>query len=375
MIRRILFALVLCLMVGMLATTAQEDGTIADGLDSPRGLFYGEDGTLYITDSGSGGEIQAAAPPGDATVGGSSKVYAMAPDGTMSVMAFGLPSVLVRGSEPLGAQDIYVTEDAVWLVLGQGTVIEQGNPINPFTYTMVALDPETLRITDFVDFYAYEAENNVDGDVVDSNPVSLDIAEDGTLYVADAGANAVYTYTADAGLQPFVVWENNPVPSSVDIGPNGDIYVSFLTGFPFPEGGATIERYTPAGELVEAYPGMTTLVDVFVADDGTVYASNIADFNMDQGGWLPETGSVVIATVDGPTPVAEGLNFPYGLAMSPEGEMVVGLNTAFTEPGSGSIAMLDMPEAQAEEAAPDEEAAAEEEEAAPEPATTEEADG
>ena len=78
-----------------------------------------------------------------------------------------------------------------------------------------------------------------------------------------------------------------------------------------------------------------------VTEDGTVYAVQMADSFGDQG-FNPESGSVVTVSADGIEPVAEGLNFPYGLAQSPDGGLVLSVNAAFGEPGSGMVIPLAM---------------------------------
>jgi hypothetical protein len=317
-----------------------QEGMLASGLDSPRGMTFADDGTLYITDSGSGGDVSMVGVIGEGTGGGSGRLVAVAPDGTQSVVAYGLPSVQIR-NEPLGPSDVIVTDDGIWMALGQGSSKEADTAFNPFSYTVIKVDSDLLRVQEFIDVYSYEASENPAGDdVIDSNPVGLALADDGTLYISDAGANSVFSWTADGGLQTFAAWNDNPVPTGIDIGPNGDIYVGFLSGFPFAEGAARVERYSAAGELVETYEGLTNVVEVMVAEDGTVYATQFGTFSQDQG-WQPDSGSVVSVSADGVTTVAEGLNFPYGLAMSPDGELAVSVNSGIVETGSGSVMLLE----------------------------------
>ena len=95
------------------------------------------------------------------------------------------------------------------------------------------------------------------------------------------------TWSADAGLEVAVVWDfesDNPVPTAVDIGPDGDIYVGFLTGFPFPAEGSRIERWS-GGELVETFEGLTAVTSVLVTDDGDVYAVEFGVFRPRLGSW------------------------------------------------------------------------------------------
>jgi hypothetical protein len=51
---------------------------------------------------------------------------------------------------------------------------------------------------------------------------------------------------------------------------------------------------------------------------------------------------VVTVSDDGIETVAEGLNYPYGIARSPDGVLVVTVNSAFSDPDSGMVVPLEM---------------------------------
>ena len=340
-LRILSIAAMVCMLLLSVNVFAQDDDSyvITVGLNNPRAVFYGEDGEIYVVDSGAGGNTETATPVDLAAGGGSSNVYVIEPDGTQTILIYGLLSVIIRGTEAIGASDIIVTDEGIWLLLSQGSVLQENNPTNPFSYALIKLNRETLRLEEFIDFYAYEIANNPDGNEVDSNPQDIALADDGTIYVADSGANTVYRWTEDTGLEPFNTWDDNPVPTSVDIGPDGNLYVGFLTGFPFPPEGARIEKWSKDGELLETFAGLTMVVEVVVAEDGSIYAVELGEFDLESGGppWVPESGRVIEVTADGPVVVADGLNFPYGLAINPAGGFTVTVNSAFTEPGAGAV--------------------------------------
>jgi hypothetical protein len=193
------------------------------------------------------------------------------------------------------------------------------------------LSRDTLRIRRFIDLYSVEAAENPDGDIVTSNPVDFAIADDGTIYVVDASCNCMFSWTEAGGVQIAAVWpigDSSPVPTTVDIDPDGDLYVGFLTGFPFPQGGATIERWS-SGEVVETYRGLTAVTDVLVTDEGTIYAVEYGVFG-DQG-WGP--GRVITVTADGPETVLGDLTTPYALAMDGDGNLFVTTGSSGGEGG------------------------------------------
>ena len=52
-----LLALVLGLLGLTLPTSAQESNVIVNGLNNPRGLYYDENGVLWIAEAGTGGDL------------------------------------------------------------------------------------------------------------------------------------------------------------------------------------------------------------------------------------------------------------------------------------------------------------------------------
>lgn len=305
--------------------------SVAQGLNNPRGLFIDENGTLYIAEAGRGGDIPGQGQFGPAMFGGTAQIVTIGADGTQSALLTSLPSRDENG-ETIGAQAVAVDGDRLWVALGQGDLR------TPFTFSVVGLDRETLRVQVVIDVYAAEASQNPDGDVIDSNPVDVEVGPDGYLYIVDAGANTVWRWSEENTgglLEPFAVWMDNAVPTSIDFDLFGDAYIGFLTGFPFPEGGSRVERWSADGELIESYPGLTTVVNVAVGSDGSVYAVEFARFG--DRGWTPNTGRVVLVTAEGIYPVAEGLNLPYGLQESPAGGWLVTVNSAYVGAGAGMV--------------------------------------
>ncbi len=329
-----LLALTLILLPGLAAPVgAQPGGTVlVSGLNNPRGLSYGEDGTLYIAEAGTGGSQTAVGPFGNrVAVGGTGQITAVAPDGRVTVLVHGLPSM--DSGDILGTQAVAVVGDRLWIVQGEGPVSL------PFAQSLIGLDLATRRVVVFVDLYTPEAAQNPDGDIIASQPTDLAFSPDGAIYVANAGCNCVMRWSAGEGVSIALSWdiEDNPVPTSVALGPDGDLYVGFLTGFPFPEEGSRIERWR-GGELVRTYAGLTAVVGLLVDDEGTIYAVEHGRFG--DVGWDAGTGRVVRVDENGLTPLLEGLDRPYGIAKAPDGRLAVTVHAA-GEPGTGQVIGFD----------------------------------
>src|SRR5215207_3764053 len=112
---------------------------LASGLINPRFVTVGDDGSLYVSESGTGGDepifVDPSAGEGvtpEATPAGSAaspaaepagsrgftgQVSKIAPDGTVSVLATGLPSYMF-GDEPTGAAGIKFANGMIWLAIG-----------------------------------------------------------------------------------------------------------------------------------------------------------------------------------------------------------------------------------------------------------------
>ncbi len=328
-------------VLSLSAPAAAQDDAIATGLNSPRKLFYDRDGALYIAEAGKGGAIDGQGPYGPIAVGLSGQVTVVSPDGEQSVLIPNLVSIDDRQGTINGPDAIYMTDESYWVVLGTGPV---DPPPGANVEAVVEVDRESLEVKQVIDLRAFEEANNPDTDVqVVSNPIDLVIADDGMLYIADASGNDLMTWTADGGLKLFTAWpvdsqgnEPSAVPTAVDIGPDGDIYVGFLPGYPYPTGGARIERYSADGELKETYGGLTLVTDILVTDDGVIYAVEMSSGFGDLG-FAPNAGRIVQVSDEGLTPVMSGLNFPFGLAQDADGNMVVTANSAYSEPDAGMV--------------------------------------
>jgi sugar lactone lactonase YvrE len=350
MLRKIGFILTLVALslLGALAVAAQDDTMfMGSELNDPRHLFLAPDGTLYIAEAGSAGDENVTnvfdAPVKAALTG---QVTAVTPDGEQSIVVPELISMDNGFGQIEGPMSVYVTDESYWVVLGMGPVGE-----TPFegkaSAAVIAVDRMSGEITQTIDLYAFEQENNPDGaEEIVANPSDIAVSEDGTLYIVDASANALLTWTEADGLALFGAWlpvegEAQSVPSTVALGPDGDVYVGFLSGFPFAPETARIERWSADGELKETYGGLTLVTDVMVAEDGTIYAVQMAS-GFGDAGFLADSGSVVIVTADGIEAVAEEINVPYGMAMGEDGTIYVTVDSAFAGPGAGAVLAIGM---------------------------------
>lgn len=316
--------IVLVLLVGVTPLLAQDavlpGEVIVSDLGAPRGLAFAEDGTLLIVDAGLGGgqELMLQGPEGFGAVqaGLTGKIVAVGADGAVSEYLGGFPSYAAP-SETTGLYRAIPQGDSLWLVVNGNGPAATGAFWND---SVVELDTETLVVRNIINFNNFEAVNDPDGLGYDSNVTDIAWDADGTLYIINAGMNALLTWTEADGLQLVNAWGDNAVPDSIEIADNGDLYIGFL-GTGLAPGAAKIEHWS-GGEVVETFGGLTAVTDILLTENA-LYAVQMMIFG-EQG---PGAGNVVAVTAEGNTPVAEGLIAPFGLAEGPDGALYVSYGT------------------------------------------------
>jgi sugar lactone lactonase YvrE len=330
-LRKLVFVMIAALVLAAPAF-AQDQDVVTDGLSFPRGITVDTDGTIWIAEAGSGGEtVLMDTDEMTATAGLSGQITTVAPDGTKSVALGNFLSVFNSGEGAgVGLYRVYPHAESLWIV-----VTDVPMPGLFTTANIIELDKTSLRAKNYIDTRAYEEANNTDGtEEINSNPGDIAWDASGNLYVLDTGANALFTWTPEDGLAPFIVWNDNPVPTSIEFADDGTLWIGFL-GTEIAPGAGHIEHWSADGQtLIGTFSGLTAVSDIALGADGSVYATQLITGFGEQG---PEPGNVVKVTAEGATPLAEGLWTPFGLAWDAEGNLLVTTGTAFAEPGSGTV--------------------------------------
>lgn len=341
---------------------AQTGGTVvATGLASPRGVAVGPDGTVYVAEAGSGGPMTVTAGNTTAHLGYTGQVSKIAADGTKSVVAVGFPSASSEG-EGAGLHDLIYANGALWGVVGD---VSGGKLSLPGEDALLRIDPTTGVSQTVASFYPYEAQNNPDPYAVDSNAYGLTLGPDGNIYVADAAANAIWRVNPGTGaistlaVIPGIAIpaalappggnpargganELDPVPTGVAFGADGNLYVSLLSGGPFPTGAAKVLKVTMDGQVSAAAPGLTMVTDVKLGPDGAWYVAEFGQFSLQTNppGFVPNSGDIVRLSPSGQRAViASGLAFPNKMAFDGSGNLYVTTNSV--DPANGQLMRFD----------------------------------
>lgn len=376
-----LITLCVATIAGMKTATAASFSVLAEGLNNARGLSFGPDGALYVTEAGTGGNgacVPPASGQGDALCYGTSGTVLKIENGQANPVLTGLPSLaLANGTGGAGPRDIqFDATGKPYVLIGYGA-----NP--SFRSNLGDTDLGKIIVPDFqnntwtsvADIANYELVNNPDGGDINSNPLSLFI-DSNRLLAVDPGANNLLSVNTDGGnLQTLALFppeiltnpvfppsgtpSNEPtqvpdqtpapptqfpmqsVPSSVVKGSDGAYYVSQFTGFPFPEDGAKIYRVGTDGEKTIYADGFTHLIDLEFDAAGNLYALQYANQSAWKGNF---DGSLIQIALDGTRTTilsGNGLESPNALTIGTDGAIYV--TNRGDRPGQGQIIRIEPP--------------------------------
>jgi len=373
--------LLIIAILAVLAPQTVEAATfsiVADGLDNARGLSFAPDGTIYVTEAGSGGTGACVpSPTGGNLCYGTSGAVTKIGNGTKERVLTNLPSIAASdGTSSFGAQDIKfdkVSNPYVLMGYAGAPALRDTALNSPDLGKLLLADFATNSWSVVADFSNYELANNPDGADIGSNPTAFIL--DGNRAIAiDAGANALLSVGIDgSNLQAIASFPQevltNPIfpptdsvpfdptqvpstgeappseffiqatPTGVAVGADGAYYVSQFTGFPFPEGGAKIYRIGTDGETSIYADGFTQLTDLEFDAQGNLYALQYANESAWKGNF---DGSVIQIAPDGTQTTllsGDGLIAPSSLAVSPDGQVYV--TNQSDRPGASQVLRID----------------------------------
>lgn len=364
---------------------------VASGLSNPRHLSAAPNGDLYVAEAGSAGpecrtvdveslELVPGVECGewdpeenptwtDVRAGASGAITKVSRKGTQSRVLTGLPSFSPFEGDFSGPSDVTLRGTTLTFTIGMGAppdlrdllVQEFGSTFEGLATVQAArITRQRVALREIADLAEFETEFNPHESYLDTNPNAVVADRDGHLLV-DAGGNDALRLSSK-GLSLVTVFEDvmvdappwllpdlppgvtqipmEFVPTSIERGPDGAIYVSQLTGFPFPVGGASIWRIAKDGTATEWATGLTNVTDLTFGRDGSLYAVQIANDGLTGELSLSDGSLLRVGPGDGNSEViATGLFAPYGVAVH-QGHAYV--TTGSVLPDGGEVWRFDL---------------------------------
>lgn len=345
-------------ITALLALTASPAAGDMHPFVAPLGLAIGDDGTMYVADAFTGELVAIDRDGARSTIATSDEIAGVDAAGRG----------LVVYVETLYGADVAATGGGISRVWPHGRTQSlfstydfevEHNPDASTTYGF--LDTPQACLDQLPPELAFLAQ--YDG-IVETHPYAIAILPDGGYLVADAAANTILKVAPNGrkgevvavlppvpqevsaqaatefGLPACLIGETfygEPVPTDVEVGPDGHYYVSSLPGAPEAPGAGSVWRID-AGTwaMTQVATGLTFAVDLALEADGTILVAEL--FGPPSAPGLP--GRVVEATAGGPVHVAD-VPLPGAIEVAADGGVYVTINAVpFFGPPAGDVIRL-----------------------------------